>query len=116
MSNLGQQFDPATEARHIQNNKSRLTRTLKASLGEFAAPQRRYLSKSKGGRAWLKSAGVVYTPIDSNNTLVHYSLATGTRPSEHSEMLNSYHERIFGALKDAGYNVSMSGDKIHVKH
>ena len=113
MSNLGPQFDPATEARHIKNNKTRLTKDIKSSLGDMYAPQRSYISRGKGGKVRLRTSGVVYTPIDSVNTLIHYHLGSGrTSP----ELVKQHTERIFGALKDAGYNVSMSGDKIHVRH
>jgi len=106
MSNLGPQFDPLQEARHIKSNKSRLTRTLKAVGLE---PRRRF--KSRSGKVSMKSAGLVYTATDSNSTTVHY--ATGSPGDTNVE---PYHQRILKALIDADYNASMKDGKIHVQH
>lgn len=105
MSNLGPQFDPETEARHIKNNKSRLTRTLKAVGLE---PRRQ--TKSRSGKVSMRSAGLVYTATDSNSTTVHYT--TGS-PRDNVE---PYHQRILKALIDADYNASMKDNRVHVQH
>lgn len=111
MSNLGPQFDPLKvdplqEARSIKNNKSRLTRTLKAVGLE---PRRRF--KSRSGKVSMQSAGLVYTATDSNSTTVHY--ATGS-PGDNN--VEPYHQRILKALIDADYNASIKDGKIHVQH
>ena len=110
MSNLSQQFDANDQqkAAAIRNNKTRLTRVLKP---RFLGPRKRSTNRAGQGRM---TAGVVYTPIDENQTLIHWQPETFGSLSP--EMKQHKHGVIFNVLQQAGFNVSMRDDQIHVQH
>ena len=109
MSNLSQQFDgdALQRARYIRNNQVKLTRVLKPKL---LGPRR----KISGRGPSRLSSGVVYTPVDENTTIVHWQGESLTKPSD--EYLKGQNQRVYDALKESGFNVTMKNGKIHVQH
>ncbi len=109
MSNLSQQFDgdALQKARSIKNNQVRLTRVLNPKL---LGPRR----KISGRGPSRLSAGVVYTPVDENTTIVNWQGESLTKPS--AEYLEGQNKRVHDALQESGFNVTMKNGKIHVQH
>jgi hypothetical protein len=95
-----------------QFNQAKVTRTLKAiGIGRY---ERIVSKKMKKARYSTYHAGVEYTPIDAATTAVKWR-GNGNGSSDQA-LREKYHPRIEQALKEAGFQTTLHGDSIHIKH